>query len=116
MDNQDMYMVNEVAINWNGALVYALALFLPEGAWPPPQSEVDAGAGSDAGASDAGRDAAGSDARPIHRRLAPAPRERRRRVRLRVHARDTGALVVRRVDSRRPAGHSKTPIAFMTGS
>jgi endoglucanase len=52
MDDQDMYMVNEVAINWNGALVYALALFLPEGAWPPPQSEIDAGAGggSDAGA------------------------------------------------------------------
>jgi len=65
MDNQDMYMVNEVAINWNGALVYALALFLPEGAWPPPQSEVDAGAGSDAGASDAGRDAAGSDRAPF---------------------------------------------------
>ena len=42
-------MVNEVAINWNGALVYALALFLPEGAWPPPQSEIDAGAGGDAG-------------------------------------------------------------------
>ncbi len=53
MDDQDMYMVNEVAINWNGALVYALALFLPEGAWPPPQSEIDAGAGGDAGASDA---------------------------------------------------------------
>src|SRR5262245_25726939 len=40
MDNQDMYMVNEVAINWNGALVYALALFLPGGGWPPPQPEI----------------------------------------------------------------------------
>ena len=28
-------MVNENAINWNGALVYALALFLPDGEWPP---------------------------------------------------------------------------------
>jgi len=51
MDNQDMYMVNEVAINWNGALVYALALFLPEGAWPPPQSEIDGG--TDGGVTDA---------------------------------------------------------------
>jgi endoglucanase len=58
MDNQDMYMVNEVAINWNGALVYALALFLPEGAWPPPQSEIDGGAGGDGGAvTDAAPDA-----------------------------------------------------------
>jgi endoglucanase len=55
MDDQDMYMVNEVAINWNGALVYALAMFLPEGAWPPPVSEIDAGAHDDAGAAgDAG--------------------------------------------------------------
>ena len=67
-DDQDMYMVNEVAINWNGALVYALALFLPEGEWPPlppppPQPmdagadaspTIDAGAGTDAPASDAG--------------------------------------------------------------
>ena len=56
-----MYMVNEVAINWNGALVYALAMFLPEGAWPPPVSEIDAGAGGahDAGGFDAGPDDAG---------------------------------------------------------
>src|SRR4029079_4606458 len=32
MDDQDMYMVNEAAINRNGALVYALALLLPDGA------------------------------------------------------------------------------------
>jgi len=56
MDDQDMYMVNEVAINWNGALVYALALFLPDGAWPPARSELDAGAGGDA-ATDGGVDA-----------------------------------------------------------
>ncbi len=55
MDLEEMYMVNEVAINWNGALVYALALFLPAGEWPPPQPEIDAGA--DAG-TDAGSDAA----------------------------------------------------------
>ena len=48
-------MVNEVAINWNGALVYALALFLPEGAWPPPQSGDRRGRGRRRwGASDAG--------------------------------------------------------------
>jgi endoglucanase len=54
MDLEENYMVNEVAINWNGALVYALALFLPVGEWPPPQPEIDAGA--DTG--DAGSDAA----------------------------------------------------------
>jgi endoglucanase len=61
MDEQDMYMVNEVAINWNGALVYALAMFLPEGAWPPPISEIDAGAdgGRDGGSFDASPDDAG---------------------------------------------------------
>ena len=54
-DVQDNYMVNENAINWSGALVYALALFLPEGEWPPlppdPVPEIDAG--TDAGAGDA---------------------------------------------------------------
>jgi len=61
MDNQDMYMVNEVAINWNGALVYALALLLPPGEWPPPQPEiVDAGVTDDGGPmGDAGPDTAG---------------------------------------------------------
>jgi endoglucanase len=38
VDDQDMYMVNEVAINWSAPLVYALAMFLPAGAWPPPTS------------------------------------------------------------------------------
>jgi endoglucanase len=61
MDDQSMYMVNEVAINWNGALVYALALLLPPGEWPPPQPEtVDAGAdassGGDSAVTDAGAD------------------------------------------------------------
>ena len=60
-DDQDMYMVNEVAINWNGALVYALALLLPAGEWPPlpPPPPKDAGTDTGAGADDAG---AGIDA------------------------------------------------------
>ena len=80
MDDQDMYMVNEVAINWNGALVYALALFLPEGAWPPPQSEIDAGAGGDAGT------AMRAPARRVARRRRRRPAHATRRLQLRVRA------------------------------
>ena len=40
IDDQAMFMVNEVAINWNGALIYALAMFLPDA---PPSPTVDAG-------------------------------------------------------------------------
>ena len=62
-DVQDNYMVNENAINWSGALVYALALFLPEGEWPPlppdpvvPEIDAgtDAGDATDAAIADAG--------------------------------------------------------------
>jgi endoglucanase len=61
MDVQDMYMVNENAINWNGALVYALALFLPEGEWPPLPPDPVVDAGTDASGDDAG-DAGSTDA------------------------------------------------------
>lgn len=43
VDDQSMYRVNEVAINWNGALVYALAMFVPDGPWPALPPESDAG-------------------------------------------------------------------------
>jgi endoglucanase len=52
-DDWMQYMVNEVAINWNAPLVYALAAFSPEGAFPnmvetvPPRP--DAGAAGDGG-------------------------------------------------------------------
>ena len=46
VDDQNDYRTNEVAINWNGALVYALAGFLPE---PAPVNEGDAGNLGDAG-------------------------------------------------------------------
>jgi endoglucanase len=49
VDDQDLYMLNEVAVNWNGALVYALALFLP--ATAPPPAVVDAAGGMSADAS-----------------------------------------------------------------
>jgi len=32
-DVQANYRVNEIAINWNAALIYALAGFLDESAW-----------------------------------------------------------------------------------
>ncbi len=41
VDDQNDYRNNEVAINWNGALVYALAGFLPD---PTEATESDAGA------------------------------------------------------------------------
>jgi endoglucanase len=66
MDDWTMYMVNEVAINWNAPLVYALALFLPtSGAWPPadPVPPPDAGtAPSDGGNSDGGQATGGGGA------------------------------------------------------
>jgi len=46
VDDQGDYRTNEVAINWNGALVYALAGFLPE---PAQVNEGDAGILGDAG-------------------------------------------------------------------
>lgn len=73
LDEVDAYELNEVAINWNAPLVYALASFLPVDRGPA--STVDAGAGTDAGADtqptpdaqsirDAGPDvASGRDAR-----------------------------------------------------
>ena len=41
VDDQESYRTNEIAINWNAALIYALAAFMPEpgntrGALPPP--------------------------------------------------------------------------------
>ena len=61
-DVQDNYMVNENAINWSGALVYALALFLPEGEWPslPPDPVPELDAGTDAGDGDADASIAGA--------------------------------------------------------
>jgi endoglucanase len=53
-DNWINYMVNEVAVNWNAPLLYAMALFLPDGAWPPPDTSApDAGAIDAAGVVDA---------------------------------------------------------------
>lgn len=52
VDDQQDYEVNEVAVNWNGALVFALAGFVPQG-WSPPQSSAGASQGG-AGGSDAG--------------------------------------------------------------
>ena len=36
MDKQDSYQTNEIAINWNGALVYALAGFVEGNVATPP--------------------------------------------------------------------------------
>jgi endoglucanase len=44
VDDQTMYMVNVVAINWSAPLVYALAMFVPGGAWPPVVDGSDGGA------------------------------------------------------------------------
>ena len=44
VDDRTMYTVNEVAINWNAPLVYALSLFVPGGAAPPVV--IDAGRAS----------------------------------------------------------------------
>jgi MYXO-CTERM domain-containing protein len=44
-----MYMLNEVAINWNAPLVYALSLFVPGGAAPPVIIDGGAGDARDAG-------------------------------------------------------------------
>ena len=84
-DDWTMYTLNEVAINWNAPLVYALSLFVPGGA--APRVIIDAGCrasdgGDAADAADAGghviasvrRPRMGADARsawPI--RAVPAP-------------------------------------------
>jgi endoglucanase len=55
IDDVNDYELNEVAINWNAPLVYALASFLAPAAGPPPTR--DAGTPSDAGSpSDAAPD------------------------------------------------------------
>jgi len=57
-DDQSNYETNEVAINWNAALVYALATFVGGGAQVPAGSGV--GAAGNAGNGAAGAPAAGS--------------------------------------------------------
>jgi endoglucanase len=60
VDDETMFMVNEVAINWNAPLVYALSMFVPGGAWSPVVAPGDGGA--DGGISgDAGARGDGSD-------------------------------------------------------
>ena len=67
VDDQTMFMVNEVAINWNAPLVYALSMFVPGGAWLPVVVGGGAGdgAGDDGGRGDAAvaRDAGDDTAR-----------------------------------------------------
>jgi endoglucanase len=55
-DLEELYQVNEVAINWNGALVYALAGFLP------PAGTGGTGAGGSAGGSGGTASTGGSSA------------------------------------------------------
>jgi endoglucanase len=44
VDNQESYTTNEIAINWQGALVYALASFLPKTTDENPNGDIAAGA------------------------------------------------------------------------
>jgi endoglucanase len=66
VDDQDMFMVNEVAINWSAPLVYALSMFLPAGVWPTTgggDGGTDAPAAVDAGGAATGSGGgAGADA------------------------------------------------------
>ncbi len=55
VDDWMMYTLNEVAINWNAPLVYAMSLFVPGGAAPPVIIDAGVVDASDAGdAADAG--------------------------------------------------------------
>jgi endoglucanase len=68
VDEQARYWVNEVAINWNAALAYALAAFLSDSPSPtgtgPGNPGADGGRATIGGGSDAGPDAPGPDAGP----------------------------------------------------